>query len=129
MLYALLRHLHVTCVVISGCGFLLRGVWMIRRSQALDAPWVRIAPHVVDTLLLASAIALVVVTHQYPLEQNWVTAKILGLLVYIGLGTMALRRGRTQAVRIASWLAALATFGYIVSVALSRNAAGFLVWL
>lgn len=129
MLYSLLKHLHVACAVISGCGFFLRGLWMMRRSPLLDARWVRIAPHVVDTLLLASAIGLVVVTQQYPLAQNWVSAKILGLLAYIGLGMAALRRGRTRTVRIASWVAALAAFGYIVSVALSRNAAGFLAWL
>lgn len=129
MLYAVLKHLHVTCVVISGCGFYMRGLWMMRRSPLLDARWVRIAPHVVDTLLLASAIGLVVMTQQYPVAQNWVSAKILGLLLYIALGTVALRRGRTRRVRIASWVAALVTFGYIVSVALSRDAAGFLAWL
>ena len=129
MLYSLLKHLHVACVVISGCGFFLRGLWMMRQSPLLDARWVRIAPHVVDTLLLASAIGLVIVTQQYPLAQNWVSAKILGLLAYIGLGMAALRRGRTRSVRIASWVAALAAFGYIVSVALSRDAAGFLAWL
>ncbi|MBS1136167.1 MAG: hypothetical protein H6R11_121 [Proteobacteria bacterium] len=101
----------------------------MRQSPLLGRRWVRIAPHVVDTLLLASAVGLVVVTQQYPLAQNWVSAKILGLLAYIGLGTVALRRGRTRTVRISSWVAALAAFGYIVSVALSRDVAGFLAWL
>lgn len=126
MIYLLLKHLHVTCVVITGAGFLLRGMWMLTDSPHLNRRWVKVAPHVIDTLLLASAIALVVLTHQLPWEQSWVLAKILGLLAYIGFGMVALRRGRTKALRIATWLAALGSFAYIVSVALTRSALGFL---
>lgn len=129
MTYLLLKHLHVTCVVITGVGFLLRGFWMLRVSPQLDRRWVKVAPHVVDTVLLGTAIALVVLTHQLPWEQSWVLAKILGLLAYIGFGMVALRRGRTKSLRVAAWLAALASFGYIVSVALTRSPLGFLEWL
>lgn len=127
--YLLLKHLHVSCVVVSGAGFLLRGLWMIRTSPLLGVRWVRVAPHVVDTLLLGSAIGLVVLTGQYPLVVDWVTAKIAGLLAYIGMGMVALRHGRTRRLRIAFWIAALLTFGYIVSVALTRDSRGFVAWL
>lgn len=124
--YALLKLAHVSSVVVSGCGFLLRGLWMMQGSPLLQRRWVRVAPHIVDTVLLASALALVILTRQYPWTHGWVLAKILALLLYITLGMMALRRGRTPAIRIASTLGAMLTFGYIVSVALTRDPLGVL---
>lgn len=124
--YLLLKHLHVTCVVLSVTGFFLRGVWMLTDSPLLDRLWVRVLPHVNDTLLLLAAIGLSVVQQQYPFVHGWVTAKVLGLLAYIGFGMFALRRGRSKAVRAGFWLASLASFAYIVSVALSRDPRGFL---
>lgn len=120
-----LKHLHVTFVVLSLAGFLLRGAWMLADSPRLRARWVRIAPHVVDTGLLLSALALVFMTHQYPGAQNWLTAKVIALFVYIGLGVVALHPGRPKAVRAAAWLAALSVFAYIVSVAVTRDPRGF----
>lgn len=83
---------------------------------------VKIVPHVVDAVLLASAIVLMIQTQQYPPAQTWLTAKILAVLVYIVLGSVALKRGRTRAIRVSTWLAALATYSYIVAVALTRDA-------
>ena len=76
--YLVLRHLHVTCVTLSGLGFLLRGVWMLIESPRLNQRWVRIVPHVLDTALLGSAIAMAVISSQYPLAQNWLTAQFRG---------------------------------------------------
>ncbi|MBI4754980.1 MAG: SirB2 family protein [Betaproteobacteria bacterium] len=123
-MYLFVKHLHVGCVVLSGLGFALRGIWMALGSPMLNRRWVRIVPHVVDTVLLGSALTLIVLLGQYPFVDGWLTAKILGLLAYIGLGTVALRRGRSRRVRVAAWLAAMAIFGYIVSVALVRAPAG-----
>lgn len=129
MSYHALKHLHVTCVALSAAGFVLRGIWMLRASPRLQARWVRIAPHVVDSLLLASAIGLAVWSRQYPIAQDWLTAKVIGLFVYVGLGTVALRRGPTLRVRAAAWCAALLTLAYIVSVAVLRDARGLLTLL
>jgi uncharacterized membrane protein SirB2 len=126
MSYLILKHLHITFVVISVAGFTLRGIWMLKDSPLLDRLWVRVVPHVNDTLLLAAAIGLSVVQQQYPFVHDWVTAKVLGLLAYIGFGMFALRRGRSKRVRAGFWLAALASFAYIVSVALTKNPLGFL---
>lgn len=93
--YAVLKAVHVSCAAASYALFVVRGIWMMRDSTALRARWVRIVHHVIDTVLLASAIAMAVMTHQYPLANRWVTAKVAGLLVYIGLGTIALKRGKT----------------------------------
>ena len=119
--YLALKHLHVTCALLSGSFFALRGIWMLRDSARLQQRWVRIAPHVIDTLLLTSALIMVFWSQQYPFVQPWLTAKVLALLAYIGIGTVALKRGRTKRVRAAAFVAALATFAYIVSVALTRQ--------
>ena len=95
----------------------------------MNQRWLRWAPHVNDTLLLAAAVGLAVMSGQYPLARSWLTAKIVGLLTYILLGMVALKPGRPRGVRIAAWLSALAVFGYVVSVAVTRNPAGLLSWL
>jgi uncharacterized membrane protein SirB2 len=115
------KSLHVSAVVLSYALFFLRGVWMLQGSPRLGARWVRTVPHVVDTVLLAAAVVLVFMLRQYPFGTGWLTAKVIGLVVYIGLGTVALRRGRSQRVRLRAWIAAQAVFVYIVSVALTKN--------
>jgi len=119
--YASLKITHVSCVAISYVLFVLRGIWMMRESAMLRRRWVKIVPHLVDTLLLASAVALAVMSHQYPLADGWLTAKVVGLLIYIGLGTVALKRGKTRRMRVMAWLAAQAVFFYIVAVAIMRQ--------
>ena len=123
MNYLAIKHLHITFAVLSGSFFLLRGLWMLLDSPMLQRRWVKVVPHVVDTLLLTSALVLVFWSGQYPFVQAWLTAKVLALVVYIVLGTIALKRGKTKGVRSFALLAALATFAYIVAVALTRNAA------
>lgn len=119
--FALLKTIHVTSVMTSYALFFARGAWMMRGSMLPRRGWVHIAPHVVDTVLLASAVAMVVMSRQYPFAAPWLTAKLVALLAYIGLGMMALRYGATRRTRIAAWLAAQAVFAYIVAVALTRS--------
>ena len=121
MSYIVLKYAHVGAVIVSLSLFFLRGLWMMNAPQKLQARWVRIVPHVIDTILLASAIALAFLTAQYPFVQPWLTAKILGLVAYILLGSVALKRGRTRAHRVVAWLSALAVFAYIVTVAVTRD--------
>jgi uncharacterized membrane protein SirB2 len=119
--YLGLKHVHMGCAALSGSFFLLRGVWMLRAPAMLQRRWVRVAPHVVDTLLLASALGLAAWSHQYPGQQPWLTAKVGALLGYIVLGSIALKRGRTKGQRQAAFAAALALFAYIVSVAVTKR--------
>ena len=121
MNYLALKHLHMSFAILSGSVFLIRGLWMLSGSARLQQRWVKIAPHIVDTLLLASAIGLSVWSRQYPFVAPWLTAKVLALVAYIVLGTIALKRGRTPQVRLAAFIAALACFFYIVAVAVTRN--------
>ncbi len=131
MLYLTIKTLHVTCVVLSISGFCLRGGLLLRRKSALATwhggrRWLRALPHLNDSLLLGTAIALAVVLGQYPLVDDWLTAKIFGLLAYILLGALALKPGRDPRLRLAAGLAAVVVFGWIVSVALSKYPLGFL---
>lgn len=121
MTYLILKHLHVTCVVLSGLGFALRGWWMLNDSPRLQARLTRIVPHVVDSLLLGSALIMAWVSGQYPFAQGWLTAKFFGLLIYILCGTMALKRGKTKAQRSLFLLLAVTAYAYIVGVALTRS--------
>ena len=122
--YALAKAIHVGCVILSLGGFAARGALMLAGSPLLGARFVRVAPHVVDTVLLASALWLTFLIHQYPFAQGWLTAKVIGLVVYIVLGAIALRRRST-----AAFLGASATAAYLVSVALTHDPRGFLLWI
>jgi uncharacterized membrane protein SirB2 len=120
--YLAVRALHVGCAALSIAGFAARGALMLSGSPWLQRRFVRVAPHVVDTVLLASAIWLAWFLGQMPFGSAWITAKVLALIAYIVLGAIALRHGRTRPVRIAAFGAALAAAGYIVAVALTRDA-------
>jgi uncharacterized membrane protein SirB2 len=126
--YTLVKQIHVICAMLSVTGFALRGALMLRDSVLLQSRLARVAPHVVDTLLLASAVALAWQSGLYPFAQAWLTAKLFALVAYIVLGTVALKRGRTRAVRAGAFALALATALYLFSVALTRNPAGFLLF-
>lgn len=126
MAYLALKNLHLATIALTLALFVLRGVWMMAGSARLQARWVRIVPHVNDTLLLASGIGLAVWIQQYPLVHGWLTAKFFALIAYIVLGTVALKRGKTHRVRVAAWIAALGVFGYMVAVAIAHDPLPFL---
>ena len=121
MSYLLLKTLHIIFVVSSYMLFFLRGIWSLNGSAIMQKRWIKIVPHVVDTLLLISAMALAFTIRQYPFMDAWLTAKVIGLLLYIALGYAALRAGMCKNIRIFAWLAAQATFAYIVLVAITHN--------
>lgn len=129
MEYLALKALHVGCAILSIAGFAARGVLMLRGSQLLETRWLLVVPHVVDTVLLASALWLTILIGQYPFVQNWLTAKVLALVAYVVLGSIALKRGRTKGVRTVAFALALGVAAYIVTVALTRDPLGVLVLL
>lgn len=115
-MYSILKYLHALTVVVSLSLFLLRGGWRFTNPERLHARWVKIAPHVNDATLLAAAIAMLIVGDLNPLDHPWLIGKILLLLAYIGLGSVALKRGSKPA-----FVAALACFGWIVFMAVSKQ--------
>ena len=122
-LYAALKLVHVGAVVLSGVGFVMR-YGLSARGALPTGALVRVAPHVVDTVLLGSALALAWVGGFNPLRVPWLEAKLAGLALYILIGTVALKRGRTERMRAAAFATALLAYGYIVTVALTKSPLG-----
>lgn len=121
MSYASIKILHLGCVVLSYSLFFLRGLWVLRASPVMQQRWVKIAPHIIDTVLLGSAITLAVLLGISPFTAPWLAAKIIALLLYIVLGSIALKRGKTRQTKLACWLAAQAVFFYIVLTAWAHD--------
>lgn len=124
--YLALRSMHIACAILTITLFVLRGGLML-----VDSPWqrnvvLRYLPHAVDTVLLMTALMLTTVIHQYPFAADWLTTKVLLLVAYIVLGSIALRHGRTKAVRTAAFVAALAAVGFLVTVARAHHPLGIL---
>lgn len=124
MFYVYVKQFHVLTVLTSIAVFMFRGGLMFADSRALFHPLVRFAPHVVDTLLLTSALMLMTLSHQYPFAQDWLTVKVLLLLVYIVLGSFALRRGRTRFQRGIYFFSALLVVFFMLTVARTHQALG-----
>lgn len=118
----LIKSIHVITVLVSISGFILRGIWVIIDSPRLHQRWVKIVPHINDTLLLITGITLAFNIQQYPLVHGWLTAKIIALLAYIGLGMATIGHGRSKPQRIITWLAGILVFMYIIGVARTRQA-------
>ncbi len=123
-MYLALKHIHLTFAVLSILAFVVRGIWLFMNSGMLSKKWVKILPHVISTILLASGIILAVHLGMSPGSQPWLIAKIIGLIVYIALG-VATFKVANPAARKLLWVSALIVFAYIVSVALAKNPLGF----
>jgi len=129
MTYLILKTIHVVAATTTISGFLLRGYWMLTASDKLQHPATRIAPHVVDTVFLLSGVAMVWQLHLNPFTQPWLVAKFAGLIAYILLGAIAIKRGKTLQIRMIALVGAVSVFAYIVGVALSKSPASWLRYL
>jgi uncharacterized membrane protein SirB2 len=127
--YPQVKFVHIACVVLSGCLFTLRGVMMLAGSNHVYHPALKYLSYLIDTTLLTAAVLLTLILHQYPFVQSWLTAKVLLLIVYIVLGVFALRRGQTRVSRAGFFIAALAVYLFIVSIAIAHDPRGALLWL
>jgi uncharacterized membrane protein SirB2 len=107
-------------------GFVLRWVWLNSNSSLLEKKLTRILPHIIDTVFLATGIWLTITIAQYPFANGWLTAKVFGLVAYILLGSMAMRKEQDPRFRSIAFIAALLVFTWIASVARMKEASGFL---
>jgi len=123
--YMTVKVIHESAVTISLTGFFIRGAATFAGAGWVRTRPARTLPHVVDTVLLLSGLTLAGMLRLVPGDAPWLLAKIVGLVVYVGLGVVALRPGRTVTVRATAWVAALATAGWIVSVAITKDPMGF----
>lgn len=115
-----LKAIHITAVILSISGFIVRTIAMLAGAAWLQKVWAKKLPQLVDTILLLAAIFLAIRASQYPFVHAWLTAKIIALILYIGLGTVALHYGKSITIRLVSAISAITCFAYIVWVALTR---------
>jgi uncharacterized membrane protein SirB2 len=120
-MYTAIKHIHLSLIVISVLLFILRFVWTINQSQMVEKMWVKIVPHVVDTVLLLSALTLCVLISQYPLVDAWLTEKMLGLVMYIFMGTIALKTGKTGFMRSVGFVGALSWLAFMAVIAITKQ--------
>jgi len=123
--YATVKLVHQSAVVLSVSGFVVRGAASFTPATWVNGRAAKTLPHVVDTVLLLSALTLAWMLRLTPANAPWLMAKVLGLVAYVGLGVIALRPGRPLRVRVLAWVLALGTVGWIVSVAMTKSPMGF----
>ncbi len=121
MVYLILKYAHVLAATLTISGFMLRGYWMMSESLMLQHRLVKVAPHIVDTVFLLAGLGMILQLQLNPLTQPWLLAKFAGLLAYILLGTMAIKRGQTKQIRTLAFVGAVAVFAYIAGVALTKS--------
>ncbi|MDH3990160.1 MAG: SirB2 family protein [Gammaproteobacteria bacterium] len=125
-MYLALKLAHITAAILTISGFALRGFWMLTDSANLDRRIVKIAPHIVDSVFLLSGIGLIWILRLPVMSQPWLMAKLLALVFYVLLGTVALRRGKTKRTRAIALLLAILTFAYIAGVAMNKSVGSWL---
>lgn len=123
---SLIKTIHIATALISISGFILRGILLLRESPIMQQRWIKIVPHINDTILLVTGISMAVMIQQYPFVHGWLTAKVVALLIYIGLGFMTIRFGHRRRDRIMTMLAAIIVFAYMLGVAVTRQPFFFL---
>jgi uncharacterized membrane protein SirB2 len=118
--YVALLGAHMLLAVSSPVLFSVRA-WRSIRGLEPARGWLRVTPHVVDSLLLLAGIGLALIIRQYPFVDAWLTAKLLALIAYIGAGHLAVRRARSLRGKLTAWLIALALVLYIFAVAITKS--------
>ena len=129
MSYVLLKYVHMLTAAVTISGFLLRGWWMLTESDLLQHRLTKIVPHVNDAVLLSAGIGMLWVLHLNPFTQTWLLAKFAGLIAYILLGTIALKRGQTKEIRSIALVAAVAVFAWVAGVAMAKTPLSWLALL
>jgi uncharacterized membrane protein SirB2 len=124
--YLGLRHAHIGFAMASVWLFTWRGLLMLADSPSVNSAWLRYPSYAIDTVLLTAALMLTNAIHQYPFQTSWLTMKVVLLVVYVVLGSIALKRGRTRQVRVAAFVAALVTVGFLFTVARAHHPLGLL---
>ena len=120
-MYMLVKHLHLTAVALSLLLFTLRFIWALKGSAMLQKKWVKIVPHVIDTVLLASALTLCFIIVQYPFVDAWLTEKVIGVIGYILMGFYTLKWAKGNVSRSFGFIAALALVIFTAKIAVFKQ--------
>lgn len=125
--YLLVKHLHMTMAYLSISLFIFRSILSVRESALLQHKLVKILPHLIDSFLLLFAVMLMLTIKQYPFVDAWLTAKLMVLLAYIVVGSIAIKRGKTALIRLWASIFAVLIFTYILGVAKTHHVGSWLV--
>lgn len=123
-MYMALKHSHMLFIALSVTFLAVRFLLSLKSPALLQNKFLKIAPHVVDTFLLLTAIGLMLTIQQYPFQTPWLTDKLFGLFAYIGLAVMALK-GRTLLMRWVGFLGALSWLALVGKVAITKTSVLF----
>lgn len=118
MSYLAIKHIHISAAAISIALFVLRAAWSVAESPHLKTWFARVVPHIIDTILLIAGVALAIQIGPF---QPWIIAKVVGIIAYIVVGTIAIKRGKTRATRAIAAVFAVLIFAYIVGIALNKQ--------
>lgn len=121
-----LKHLHMTLAVLSISLFTLRFIWTLINSAKLQAKWVKITPHIVDTFLLTIGVVMAVQYSINPIEQLWLGEKILAIFAYIFTGYYTLKLAKNKTMQLIGYLGAMGWVMLIVQLAMTREPLFFL---
>jgi uncharacterized membrane protein SirB2 len=122
--YPEIKLVHVTAAITSGSLFLLRGIaanW--GGSWAMARP-VRYLSYSIDIVLLSAGLLLLTILPSAVYSNGWLALKLALLVVYIGLGMLALKRGRTANIRRGCFLAAIAVYLCVFLIARTHDPLG-----
>jgi len=120
-MYMIVKHSHLTLMLLSVSFLIIRVLASTQNAQWLQQKWAKIAPHIIDTLLLASAIMLMLIIAQYPIADHWLSAKVVALVGYITFGTLAMKGQKRAVTRLLFLLVALAFIAYMITVAVTKH--------
>ncbi|MGL4454323.1 MAG: SirB2 family protein [Plesiomonas sp.] len=122
-MYMFLKHLHMTTLAVSVSLLVLRFIWSLCGAKIMQQRWVKIVPHINDTVLLLSGAGLMAVTGFYPFTPHtvWMTEKLLGVVIYILLGFVALKEGKNKVIRLFALLGALGWIWLIAQLAITKT--------
>ncbi len=115
------KHLHMTVAVISIILFTLRFAWTLLQSEQLNKKWVKITPHIIDTILFGLGVALMMKFHFNPLEQMWLAEKLLAVVAYIFTGYYTLKLARNRVMQIIGYLGAMGWVMLVVRLAMTKE--------
>jgi uncharacterized membrane protein SirB2 len=124
-MYLTIKTIHMTFALMSFTGFLFRAYLMVIESRWLNNKAVLVAPHVIDTVFLTSGATMAFMVNFGFFSQFWLTTKVMLLMVYLLFAGIALNRGKTKSIRVASFFLAVFTFVYIVGVAVNKTPLGW----
>ena len=124
--YLQIKAVHIAAIIASGGLFALRGAGVLAGQRwPMRAP-VRWLSYGIDTVLLTAALMLLTALKLNPLAIPWLSVKLALLVVYIVLGSLALKRARTPRSRAWFYVAALACYAFVYTIARAHHPLGFL---